>query len=174
MSLKTSYKPKWLLAARRELALINLLNVLLPEDYVAIATGLGTGTSYYYNDDYGSPIDAFDIVIYKKTPRGLESVAFVDATGFWEERMAKKINGKAMLCVLKRKIDKAVEFGILDSAWAVHIADKRVSLRWLKLEALQAPKVERVRLVEGENIYYCLPQEKWKDTSTFISWLLER
>ncbi len=171
MSLKTSYKPKWPLAAKRELLIINILNILLPPGYKALATGLGTGTSDYIDANYSNPLDAFDIVVYKQTEKGLEPVAYIDVTGFREEKAAKKHNGKALLCVGSWKLWKAREFGLVEKAWAVHIADKRVSLRWLQMREISEANPERIRLVDGENIYYCLPQEKWHDTSRLLTWL---
>jgi len=165
-ALKQRYSAKWRLAARRELAVLNLLNILLPEGYVAVAAGLGTGTTDYLDASYGSPLDAFDIVVL----RNGEITAYIDVTGFWSESKAKTINSGKELCVGAWKLWKAQRFGIVDRAWIVHVADKRVSLRWLPLTVLEAEK-HIARLVHGERPYYCLPQQKWKDTSAFIRWL---
>ncbi|ALL00129.1 Viral/Archaeal nuclease [Pyrodictium delaneyi] len=164
--LKARYQQKWRIAARRELAVLNLLNILLPDGYVAIAAGLGTGTTDFIDRSYGSPLDAFDLVVL----RGMDAVAFIDVTGFWSEQAARTVNGGKELCVGAWKLWKAQRFGLLDRAWIVHVADKRVSLRWLPLAALEAEK-HMARLVHGERPYYCLPQQKWRDTSAFIRWL---
>ncbi len=166
-ALKARYQSKWRLAARRELAVLNLLNILLPDGYVAIAAGLGTGTTDLIDRSYGSPLDAFDLVVL----RGMDVVAYVDVTGFWDERQARSVNGGKELCVGAWKLWKARKFGVVDRAWIVHVADKRVSLRWLPLAALDAEK-HVARLVPGERPYYCLPQQKWRDTGSFLKWLL--
>ena len=167
--LKRRYSSKWRVSARRELAVLNLLNILLPDGFVAIAAGLGTGTTDYLDRSYGSPLDAFDIVVL----RGGEVVAYIDVTGFWSERQAKTINNGKELCVGAWKLWKAQRFGILDKAWIVHVADKRVSLRWLPLAALEGNR-HTARLVHGERPYYCLPQQQWRDTSAFTKWLQAR
>ena len=171
MSLKVSYRGKWGVGVRRELLLLNILNILLPSGFKALATGLGTGTSDYIDGNYTNPLDAFDIVVYKQTDNGLEPAAYIDVTGFREEKAAKKQDGRALLCIGSWKLFKAQEFGLESRAWAVHIADKRVSLRWIQFSKLSRSNPERIRLIQGENIYYCLPQEKWHDTSTFLNWL---
>ncbi len=166
-SLKRRYAGKWRVSARRELLVWNLLNFWLPPRYRVVLGGVGAGVPEYLAVNYGSVYDAFDLIVFDVETG--KPAAFIDVTGFESEHKARDVGGK-QLCVLEPKIWKAEKFKVLDNAWAVHVADKRVSLRFTLLAYIKQHG-KRVKLLRDERNYLCLSQQAWKTISDFIRWL---
>ena len=95
--------------------------------------------------------------------------AFIDVTGFESEQKTRDVGGK-QLCILEPKIWKAEKFNVLERAWAVHVADVRISLRFIPLAYIKQHG-RRTKLLRDERPYLCLSQQAWRTMRDFIRWL---
>ena len=165
--LKQRYASKWRIAARRELFVFNIINLLLDgTGCYALFTGVGSGSSEYLDRSYDNPLNAYDFTIIC---RG-KVVAFLDVTGY---RSYSEAKGDPKPCVLMPKLWKAEKLGIpLEKLWFLHFVDSRISLRVIQAwEIAQHPKAEKRYLVKGEHPYLCLDQRYWHDPSRLRKWL---
>jgi len=167
--LKRRYQSKWRLAARRELLVVWLLNRFyeLPRlGYVALLSGLGSGTSDYIPRSYRDTEDAYDIVVYRAGD--WRPVAYIDATGV---SSPAELQAKKGLCVGVWKLWKAEKLGVeKHRVWIVHVEDDGPRLRWQQLSVLEQQGAKH-RLRSDERPLLCLPSQKWKPTRAFLRWL---
>ena len=168
--LKKRYSSKWRLAARREQLVVWLLNryYMLPSmGYVAILSGLGSGTADYLPRSYSSAEEAFDIIV--ASTRTWKPVAFIDATGVASPQELQEHKG---LCVGLWKLWKAEKHGLeKHRVWIVHVEDDGPRLRWQQLSILEEQGTKH-KLRRDERPLLCLDPRKWKPTQAFIKWLM--
>jgi len=167
--LKQVFADRWKKGVKRELLVWNIINLYLPEDYIALFTGIGSGSGEYVNGNYDNPLNAFDIVVFDK--RLWIPVAFIEITGV--ERASDMAKHKG-LCIGAWKIYKAEKFKVTDRVWYIHVLTSKASIRVINHYKLKK-KAKFTVLHEGYGLYgkfYCLDSKYWDDIDTFLKWLM--
>ena len=162
--LKQRYASRWSDAARRELLVLSVLNIYLPEGFRAVPTGLGSLSDEYIPRSYSSVMDAFDIVVLRGDGR---IAAYLDVTGV---RTASTMQPGKGLCVGLWKIWKAEKYNVKEKTWIVHVLEDHASLRFISLPYLEQHGRE-TRLYRDEHPLLCLETRKWKTLRQFLAWL---
>ena len=166
--LKHVFADRWRYGVKRELLVLNILNILLPRGFVAILTGIGSGSNIYVEASYDNPLNAFDIVVFNEE---YEPVAFIDVTGVRDARSYDKGKG---LCVGSWKLYKSEKYGIQDRTWFIHVLDDRVSLRFINYNMMKKHgKLHRLHEGYGvEGQFHCCDSKYWVSPKEFIKWLM--
>ena len=165
--LKQRFRHRWPSGVRRELIVLNILNILLPRGFRAVFTGVGSGIARYVNENYDNPLNAFDITVFNEQ---YEPMAFIEVTGVDRSQDMQKKKG---LCIGSWKVFKAEKFNVQDMVWYVHVVTDRVSLRFINYNMLK--KHSTFTKLEGlPGTYYCCNQSRWGSIKDFLRWLSTR
>ena len=168
--LKRRYGSRRVDGVRRELFVLNWLNIMLPSEYMAVFTGVGAGDSSYTPGTYTGVLDKWDIAVYHRPTMSVR--AFIDVTGYSDPRRARVDSQR---CVLSVKLKVATVQGVLDRLWFAHFTDTKHLLLMMKADRLQQlvenGTAERRWLYSDENPVYCLPSRYWVEPYKFLEWL---
>lgn len=166
MEFKQVFRNKWREGLRRELLVVNILNILLPADFKAVLTGIG-GSAEFIDESHSNPLNAFDITIFDKTMR---AVAFIDVTGVRSQHDYEKKKG---LCVGAWKLWKAERYNVTERTWFIHVLDEKISLRFINYNRLRKlgsiSSLNEAYGVTGQ--FYCCDSHYWLSFKEFRKWL---
>ncbi len=168
--LKHVFADRWRYGVKRELLVWNILNLFLPDDYIVLFTGVGSGASDYVDESYSNPLNAFDSTIFDKEYR---PVAFIEITGVNSVRDYDKGKG---LCIGAWKVWKAEKYGVQDKVWYIHVITTKQSIRVINYARLKK-HAKFQRLNEGygwHGTFYCLDSKYWGSLEVLIRWLRAR
>ncbi len=149
---KSKYAPMRDEAKLREDLVLAWLRLYI-EDVVPV--GNGTGTSAVIATWHDGPETRFD---FRSPSRNL----WFEATGTrWLRSESERRYGKAILGILKAKVDDAILYNMDDRLWFVGSWDKRGELRFIHCPRVRGyPLGKYARL---ENDYYLVPWGEWSE-----------
>ncbi len=168
--LKHEFRYKWRDGVIREWIVKQLLDLIFLQKklpYRILWTGVGAGNAEHVDENYDSPLNAFDLVIVDED---MKIKAFLEVTGTNDLCKGEE------LCIGVWKVFKAERFNVQDKVWYIHVLSSKIPIRvisYARLKKISSFRVlQETSLVHGK--FYCSPVNKWGSISDLIRWLRVR
>ncbi len=164
---KREFRYKWRDGVIREWIVKQLLDLIFMQKnlpYRVLWTGVGAGNAEYVEENYDSPLNAFDLVIVDEN---MKIMAYLEITG------TKDLEKGEELCIGAWKIFKAERFNVQDKVWYIHVLSSKIPIRVINYHRLRKiasfRQLHETSLVCGK--FYCSKTSKWGSINDLIRWL---
>ncbi len=167
---KHEFRYKWRDGVIREWIVKQLLDLVFLQHslpYHVLWTGVGAGNAEYVDENYDSPLNAFDLVIVNEN---MKILAYLEITGTNDLARGEE------LCIGAWKVFKAERFNVQDKVWYIHVLSGKIPIRVINYRRLKKAAVFR-SLRETTSVagnFYCSPVMKWGSIKDLIRWLAVR